>query len=98
MTVTVGKREEPKKDERKETLSLPPIPRVTAAVPRTENISPFSAKPPPSPTATPLIKDEEKDEPRIFMRKPPLPRQQSSNDDSLNEKVVRYPPFELNSL
>ncbi|PIO69616.1 zinc finger, C3HC4 type [Teladorsagia circumcincta] len=68
------------------------VPRPERAVqPRTdESPAPRSPKPPPSPA--PVIRaaepaKEEAEEARIAARRPPLPRQASSNDESLNEKV-----------
>uniref|UniRef100_A0A1I7USN0 RING-type domain-containing protein n=1 Tax=Caenorhabditis tropicalis TaxID=1561998 RepID=A0A1I7USN0_9PELO len=60
-------------------------------VPNTETprtVSPASKPPLPPPSSETTRRDEEPAPlPQIPMRKPPLPRQQSSNDDSLNEKV-----------
>ncbi|KAK6029297.1 NHL repeat protein [Ostertagia ostertagi] len=80
--------------ERKQAAKPIPlnVPRPERAVqPRAdESPAPRSPKPPPSPA--PLIRaaepaKEETEEARIAARRPPLPRQASSNDESLNEKV-----------
>uniref|UniRef100_A0A0K0DD24 RING-type domain-containing protein n=1 Tax=Angiostrongylus cantonensis TaxID=6313 RepID=A0A0K0DD24_ANGCA len=83
-----------RREERNETRKPAPL-----NLPREErpaqsridsNLIPRSPKPPLSPS--PVIKNtevakEETEESRVITRKPPLPRQASSNDESLNEKV-----------
>ncbi|EFP09359.1 CRE-NHL-1 protein [Caenorhabditis remanei] len=62
-------------------------------VPNTETprtVSPIASKPPLPPAASSIDRTEDASPaplPQLPIRKPPLPRQQSSNDDSLNEKV-----------
>ncbi|KAK6057673.1 NHL repeat protein [Cooperia oncophora] len=66
------------------------VPRPTIHPRSDVSPAPRSPKPPPSPA--PVIRatepaKEENEETRVAARRPPLPRQASSNDESLNEKV-----------
>ncbi|RCN43907.1 NHL repeat protein [Ancylostoma caninum] len=81
-------------EERKEASKPVPLnlprPERSSSQPRPDTSpAPRSPKPPPSPS--PIIRNAEvkddSEENRVVSRKPPLPRQASSNDDSLNEKV-----------
>ncbi|EPB71388.1 NHL repeat protein [Ancylostoma ceylanicum] len=81
-------------EERKEAskpvpLNLPRPERSSSQTRPDTSPAPRSPKPPPSPS--PVIRNAEakddSEENRVVSRKPPLPRQASSNDDSLNEKV-----------
>ncbi|KHJ96753.1 NHL repeat protein [Oesophagostomum dentatum] len=78
----------------------PPIKPAPLSIPRPERAaslsrpeaSPLPKSPVTPPSPSPLIRNveppkEQADENRLITKKPPLPRQASSNDESLNEKV-----------
>ncbi|ETN74361.1 zinc finger, C3HC4 type [Necator americanus] len=82
-------------EERKEASKPVPLnlPRPERATPQPKlDVSPAPRSPKPPLSPSPLIRNaepvkEEAEETRVVSRKPPLPRQASSNDESLNEKV-----------
>ncbi|KAJ1355010.1 hypothetical protein KIN20_012120 [Parelaphostrongylus tenuis] len=83
------RREERNEARKPVPLNLPREERP-AQIRLDSNPIPKSPKPPLSPS--PLIRNsepakEDTEESRIITRKPPLPRQASSNDESLNEKI-----------
>lgn len=84
------RREERREVQKPVPLNLPRPERAVQPSLGDSSPAPRSPKPPLSPS--PLIRSteagkEDAEEARVVVRKPPLPRQASSNDESLNEKV-----------